>query len=127
MFRPGMIHSTALVVTLLFGSAAKAQGERVSDPMIETALTDLRLSFTHDKEGFKLKMSDRPVLIQNLQGKMVLLKATMPGLQTSLAKINRYNDEVAVTTRAIRYQGDLVGLESGLDCRVGTTAAALKT
>jgi primary-amine oxidase len=122
-----MLCSTAILALGLIGGSAKAQGERVSDPMIETALNELRLSFTHDKEGFKLKMSDRPVLIQNLGGKMVLAKATMPGLQTSLAKINRYNDELAVTTRGVRYQGDLVGLEAGLDCRAGTTAAALKT
>src|SRR6516225_8073596 len=127
MLRPGMLCSTAILALGFICGSAKAQGERVSDPMIETALNELRLSFTHDKEGFKLKMSDRPVLIQNLGGKMVLAKATMPGLQTSLAKINRYNDELAVTTRGVRYQGDLVGLEAGLDCRVGTTAAALKT
>src|SRR5438552_2421931 len=117
MFRPGMLYSTAILASFLIGNAASAQGERVSDAMIETALTELRVSFTQDKEGFRLKMNDRPVLIQNLGGKMLLVKATMPGLQTSLAKINRYNDERAVTTRAVRYQGELVGLEAGMDCR----------
>src|SRR5258708_29431306 len=128
MMRRFGLFSASVLTVLLFGGGVPAQNTTgVTDEMIEKALRDLRTSFESGSNGYTFTLNGRSFRLQRLQkGSKMLIKTAAGRAGASLRAINLYNDEVAVTTRAVRYADEGVGLEAGLDCRLGATAATLR-
>jgi primary-amine oxidase len=125
--RLGLFTGTALAVLLLAGRLPAQNPSSVTDEIIENALDGLRTPLVKIQDGYTFKVGDRSFAILRLQkGAKLLIKTAPSRLEASLKTINHYNEEVAVTTRAVRYaKGGLV-LEAGLDCRLGVTEAAIR-
>lgn len=128
MFRPLGLYSASVLTVLLFCGGLRAQTTTsATDDMIEKALRDLRTSFESGSDGYSFQLNGRSFTLQRLQkGNKVLIKTAAGRAGASLQAINLYNEEVAVTTRAVRYAKEGVVLEAGLDCRLGVTATTLR-
>lgn len=121
----------SLLVVLAFGAALHAQEtiaipESASPQMVDNVLQGLRANPTRQKERYTFTLDGRQLTLARLEnGTRLLVQSTRrarPGLET----LNRYNERVAVTTRAVRYGKDSVVLEAGLDCRLGVTEASIR-
>src|SRR4051812_37874746 len=112
-----------LGVCLLAGLAAPAYAQdtvdSVSNAFVVNTLKAMECQFSVQKSHVSIELNDRKFELYRLDGgSRVLLKAK-PRTQPSLTTVNKYNEHIAVTTRAVRYQKDGVVLESGLDCGLG--------
>src|SRR5579883_674595 len=93
--------------------------ESASVPMISDALEGLSILFAREGNDFSFKLGGHSVSLHRLDnGGRLLLKAPV-AKQSSLETINLYNERIAVTTRAVRYQKEGLILEAGLDCSLG--------
>jgi hypothetical protein len=101
--------------------------ESVSHEMVVDVLKQLECRWSVDELKFNIEIKKREFKLYRLEeGKRLLLKAVIKD-QASLATINRYNEQTAVTTRAVRYEKiGLVVLETGVDCQLGISPAGLK-
>ena len=101
--------------------------EAVSHEMVVDALKQLDCRWSVDDWKYNIEISKREFKLYRLdQGKRLLLKAVIKD-QPSLATINRYNEQIAATTRAVRYEKiGVVVLETGVDCQLGVSQAGLK-
>jgi hypothetical protein len=108
--RLGLFTGTALAVLLLAGRLPAQNPSSVTDEIIENALDGLRTPLVKIQDGYTFKVGDRSFAILRLQkGAKLLIKTAPSRLEASLKTINHYNEEVAVTTRAVRYaKGGLV-------------------
>lgn len=118
-----------LGLCILAGSAlplsAQQPAESASTGLIRDALMALDANFSFQKDHYNIELKDRSIKLYRLDnGARLLVKAVIKG-QPSLTTLNSYNEKVAVTTRAVRYDKDAV-LESGLDCSLGITQAGLE-
>jgi primary-amine oxidase len=128
MLRRLALYSGGVLGLLLISSSLHAQpASGVTDTTIEGVLEGLRLRFDKVKDGYSFKLSDRPVTLANVQrGSKLLIKASFAAPDARLETLNGYNEEMAVTTRAVRYAKEGVVLEAGLDCRAGVNEAGLR-
>src|SRR5437868_7164910 len=118
--------ASVLALALIAGTLSAQTVTSVSDAMVESALGDLRIAFTKGQEGFAFKIGERPAMLAGVQnGTKLLIKASATAQDAALPVLNRYNEEIAVTTRAVRYAKEGVMLEAGLDCRLGVSPAGL--
>jgi primary-amine oxidase len=125
--RFGLFSASVLTVLLVCGGLRAQNTTSATDEMIENALRELRTSFESGNNGYTFDLNGRSFTLQRLQkGSKVLIKTHSARSGTSLQAINLYNEEVAVTTRAVRYAKEGVVLEAGLDCRLGVTTATLR-
>src|SRR5262249_53127061 len=123
-----------LIVSLLVlcGSALPlhaqrtAPAESVSHEMIKDVLKNLDCKWSVEEWKYSVELKNRKFMVYRLDnGKRLLLKASIkerPALET----INRFNEQTAATTRAVRYERLGTILEAGVDCQLGITAAGLK-
>lgn len=120
----------ALMVCVLVGLVLPAGAqqdpvESVSNGMIADALRDVGGRFSLEEDHYSIELKNRTLRLYRLDGgSRLLIKASVKG-QASLPLLNRYNEKVAVTTRAVRYEKQGVVLEAGLDCRLGVTQASV--
>jgi hypothetical protein len=126
MFRCPKLWS--LLVVLVLGGAAPAQDvyEFASVEMVENALRGLRVQPTQRGESFAFTLDGRQFQVNRLDRGGRLLIQSSSRTKAPLEAINRYNERIAVTTRAVRYGKDNLVLEAGLDCRLGVTEAAVR-
>jgi primary-amine oxidase len=109
---------TLFIVSL--GQSVCAQTTQAGDELIVKALESLQVPFTKGKDSYRFKLNNRPtVLLSSHNGGKLLIKTALPDRKPSLEALNRYNEEIAFTTRAVRYSQDGLVLEAGLDCRLG--------
>ncbi|HZZ78670.1 MAG TPA: hypothetical protein VFE62_09135 [Gemmataceae bacterium] len=119
-----------LGVCLLAGIAAPSYAqdpvESVSANFVVKTLKAMECQFSVTKEHVAIELNDRKFNLYRLDGGgRLLLKAHTRSLP-SLTTVNRYNERIAVTTRAVRYPKDGVVLEAGLDCSLGVTQQGLE-
>src|SRR5260370_22046813 len=125
--RLGLFSASVLTVVVFCGGLRAQNTTSATDEMIENALRDLRTSFESGSDGYTFKLNGRSFTLQRLQeGSKLLIKTASVRAGASLQAINLYNEEVAVTTRAVRYAKEGVVLEAGLDCRLGVTATTVR-
>ena len=114
----------ALVVPLAAQEPRAA--DSASPEMIAAALQGQGVLFLRQKDTYSFTLKNHQVSLFRLEnGGRLLIKATIRS-KPSLELLNRYNEQLAVTTRAVRYQKGGIVLEAGLDCQLGVTAAALQ-
>ncbi len=126
--------SAGLFALALCGGPPAAAGDApgVTGEMIEETLKAMNLPYGKGQGGpgvavlYVLKVNNRPMTLIPLGGGAKLLIKVPVAAQPSLQVLNRYNEEKAITTRAVRYQREGLILEAGLDCRAGVTPAMLK-
>jgi primary-amine oxidase len=98
----------------------------VSQEMISDTLQALGMLALRQNETFNFELQNRPVALVRIDGgNRLLIKASFKQ-QPSLETLNRYNEQLAPTTRAIRRERVGVMLETGVDCQFGMTAAGLE-
>jgi hypothetical protein len=119
-----------LAFCILAGSVlplgAQQPAESASTGLIRDALMALDANFSFQKDHYTVELKDRKLKLYRLdEGRRLLVKATIKG-QPSLTTLNSYNEKIAVTTRAVRYEKVGAVLESGLDCSLGITQAGLE-
>ena len=106
--------------------SAQQPAESASNDLIKNALGALDSKFTVEKDHYTVELNDRTLQLYRLDnGTRLLVRSIIKG-KPSLATINSYNEKVAVTTRAVRYEKSGAVLESGLDCQLGITQAGLE-
>jgi primary-amine oxidase len=99
---------------------------RATTELIQAALESMQMPFTRGKDSFQFKLNDRLTTLEIMHnGNKLLIRTALGGTQATLATLNRYYEELAITTRAVRYAQSGVMLEAGLDCRLGVTAKSL--
>src|SRR4051812_47164152 len=106
MFRCHGLYTAGMLTVLLLTSSVRAQSNTASASaaMIETALTELKAPAEKVPDGFAFKLDERDFTLLRLQnGSNILIKTAATRPTASLQAINRYNEEVAVNTRAVRY------------------------
>ncbi len=118
-----------LAFCILAGSVlplgAQQPAESASTGLIRDALMALDANFSFQKDHYTIELKGRKLQLDRLDGgARLLVKATIKG-KPSLTTLNSYNEKLAVTTRAVRYDTGAV-LESGLDCSLGITQAGLE-
>jgi hypothetical protein len=123
-----------LIVSLLVlcGSALPLHAQRtvpaesVSHEMIKDVLKNLDCKWSVEEWKYSVDLKNRKFMLYRLDnGKRLLLKASIkerPALET----INRFNEQTAATTRAVRYERLGTILEAGVDCQLGITEPGLK-
>src|SRR3712207_2580263 len=119
----------SLLVMLALGGTLPAQEgipESASHPMIENVLQNLRTDPTRQNERYTFTLGGRQFNLTRLDNGGRLLVQTSSKTKPGLETLNRYNERVAVTTRAVRYGQDNVILEAGMDCRLGVTEAGIR-
>jgi len=119
----------SLGLFLLFGFAAplaaQQPAESASNAMIADALRTLNGRFTLEGDHYAIDLDGRALKLYRLDGgARLLIKASIKS-QPSLATLNLYNEKVAVTTRAVRYEKFGVILEAGVDCQLGISQAGI--
>ncbi len=119
----------AMCALMLVGFALPAgaqQADSATNGMIADALRDLGGRFSLEEDHYALEVKGRVIRVYRLdKGSKLLLKGTIKG-QASLQTLNRYNEKIAVTTRAVRYDKAGVVLEAGLDCQLGVSTAGIR-
>ncbi len=116
----------SMVALLLVGGVSRAQDAGNADELIEKSLEKLGLPFTRGKDTFAFKLNQRLTILRSAHnGNKLLIQTAMRGMQPSLETINRYNEEKAFTTRAVRYAQEGLVLEAGLDGRLGLSVKGL--
>ena len=103
-----------------------APAESVSQEMIKDVLKNLECKWTVEEWKYSVELKNRKFMVYRLDnGKRLLLKASIkdrPALET----INRFNEQTAATTRAVRYERLGTILEAGVDCQLGITESGLR-
>jgi hypothetical protein len=109
------------------GGPGPATATRATPEMIEAALDALKVQHTKVPGAYVFKLGDRQMELHVLpKGERLLVKTTVGGTDPSLEVLNRYNEKMAITTRAVRYAKEGVVLEAGLDCRLGVSANSVR-
>lgn len=106
--------------------SAQEPAESATPGMVKDALAALDAKYAVEKDHFAIELGERKFrlyLIDN--GSRILVKSSIK-TQPNLATLNNYNEKVAVTTRAVRYDKEGTILESGLDCQLGITQRGLE-
>jgi hypothetical protein len=117
--------SLLVLVGLTFPVHAQP-AESASHEMIKDVLRQLDCEWQVDDWKYAVELKNRKITLLRLDnGKRLLVKAAIKD-QPSLDIINRYNEQTAVTTRAVRYEKFGAVLESGIDCQLGISAAGMK-
>jgi hypothetical protein len=94
--------------------------------LLEKTLDGLKVRFERVGDTYQFRFEGRPLELQRYQGGgRLLLKAAYPG-QAALQALNRYNRDIAVTTRAVLYSQKHVVLEEGFECRFGVSEGTLR-
>jgi hypothetical protein len=103
-----------------------APAESVSHQMIKDVLKDLDCKWSVEEWKYSVDLKNRKFMLYRLDnGKRLLLKASIKE-QPPLETINRYNEQTAATTRAVRYERLGTIVETGVDCQLGITEPGLK-
>lgn len=124
-------HTITIVVLVGLSLPGQAQenppiAESASHEFISDTLQAMGVSAARQKETYSFELKNRSVSLLRLDnGNRLLVKASIRGTP-SLATLNRYNEKIAVTTRAVRYDKLGVVLEAGLDCQIGITQPGLQ-
>jgi primary-amine oxidase len=128
MFRRFGLYAGSTLAVLVLGGGLSAQDENgVSGALIEKALGQLTTKVARVNDGYVFKLAKQPITLNPVQGgNKVLLQARVTGVEASLPLLTRFNDEIGISTRAVRYSKDSVTLEAGLDCRQGITEFQLR-
>lgn len=114
MILPGQAQETAPVA------------ESASHELIMDALEALNIRALRQQENYSFNLKNRSVTLMRLNnGSRLLMKAMIPG-RPSLETLNRYNERIAVTTRAVRYDKLGAVLEAGVDCQLGISQMGLR-
>ncbi len=115
-----------LLTWLTCAEVVHAQEDRAAPELIETTLAKLFVPFERTQDGYRFTLEKRSLHLQRHQDGARLLLKTPYKSQVALDVLNRYNQEIAVTTRAVRHTPGGVFLETGLDCRLGVTEEMLR-
>lgn len=112
-----------LLAALSLGAAPPAQdaADYASHALLENVLQNMRSEPTRQKERYAFTLDGRKFTLARLENGARLLIQTTSAAKPSLEALNRYNERIAVTTRAVRYGQDKTVLEAGLDCRLGVS------
>ncbi|MBI2808285.1 MAG: hypothetical protein HYX68_25135 [Planctomycetes bacterium] len=120
-----LMTSLFLLLGLVLPIRAQEPIETASNGMITDALERLNGRFSLEEDHYAIQLKNRTYRLYRLDaGKRLLIKAGIKS-QPSLAVLNRYNEKIAVTTRAVRYEKTGVFLEAGLDCQLGVTQTSI--
>ena len=94
----GLLTLLGLALPLL---AQGGVADSASNSMIADALRSLNVRFALEDDHYAIDLPGRVIRLYRLDGgSRLLLKGSIKA-QPSLATINRYNEKVAVTTRAV--------------------------
>ena len=94
--------------------------------MIGEALQGHGVLYLRQQDTYNFTLKNHQVTFIRLDnGGRVLIQEEIKK-KVSLELLNRYNEQLAVTTRGVRYQKQGVVLEAGLDCQLGVTSAVLQ-
>jgi primary-amine oxidase len=104
-----------------------APTSRASDALVAEALKQLGVRVQRQAQAYVFTLNQRPLELHLLQqGSRLLVKARYDNQAPTLEALNSYNEQVAVTTRAVRYANQGIVLEAGLDCTLGVSAEAVR-
>jgi primary-amine oxidase len=112
-----------VLIPLAVGQAAAQDlppPAKVDAATVQQALQQLGVQSNRQADAYVFTMNARPLELRILaQGARLLLLTRFEQSNASLETINRYNEQVAITTRAVRYANRGLILEAGLDCTLG--------
>jgi primary-amine oxidase len=114
-----------LLVTLAAARVAAQDAvlaDKATGAMVVQAIDKLGVKFERQGGAYVFSLNDRRLEVVLLgKGDRLLVKTRYGQLNPPLETLNRYNEQVAVTTRAVRYAELGVILEAGHDCALGVT------
>jgi primary-amine oxidase len=99
-----------------------APADKATGAMVVEAIDKLGVTFERQAGAYVFMLNQRRLEVLLLgKGERVLVKTRYRQANPPLETLNRYNEQVAITTRAVRYADLGIVLEAGLDCSLGVT------
>jgi primary-amine oxidase len=116
---------SALVAPL--AAQDEPQADRATGAMLVQAIDRLGATFERQGGAYVFNLDDKRVEMLLLgKGDRLLVKTRYGQANPPLEILNRYNEQVAITTRAVRYADLGVILEAGLDCTLGVSDETIR-